>query len=83
MRRKPAPQMTAEEFRKKIDFNEGDIVQIKGGKHAGRLAMIVSIGTYTNAKGFDGLTYNLRLSDSLGIRTTADHLTKVRRGEVD
>lgn len=77
----PKPTMTAEEFRKKIDFSEGDIVQLISGEHAGRLAMIISIGIYTNARGFSGLIYNLKLSDSQGIRAAANMFSLVRHSD--
>lgn len=77
----PKPKMTAEAFRKKIDFSEGDIVQLTSGEHSGRLAMIISIGTYTNAKGFSSLIYNLKLSDNQGIRATANMFSLVRHGD--
>ena len=81
MRTTPAPKITAEAFRNKVDYFEGDIVQIIGGEHAGRIAMIISIGTYTNSRGFGRLIYNLKLSDSKGIRVTADMFSLVRHGD--
>ncbi len=81
MRTTPAPKITAEAFRNKVDYFEGDIVQIIGGEHAGRIAMIISIGTYTTGKGFPGLIYNLRLSDIEGIRATANRLRLVRHAD--
>lgn len=81
MRRTPTPTMTAEAFRKKVDYFEGDIVQIIGGEHSGRLAMIISIGTYTNARGFSSLIYNLKLSNSQGIRATANMFSLVRHSD--
>lgn len=81
MRRTPTPTMTAEAFRKKVDYSEGDIVQLISGEHGGRLAMIISIGTYTNARGFSSLIYNLKLSDSQGIRATANMFSLVRHDD--
>lgn len=81
MKTTPTPKMTAEAFRKKVDYFEGDIVQIIGGEHAGRIAMIISIGSYTNSRGFSSLIYNLKLSDSQGIRATANMFSLVRHGD--
>lgn len=81
MRTTPTPKMTAEAFKRKVDYFEGDIVQIIGGEHAGRIAMIISIGSYTNSRGFSSLIYNLKLSDSQGIRATANMFSLVRHGD--
>lgn len=81
MRRTTAPTMTAEEFRRKADYFEGDIVQINTGKCAGRVAVIISIGIYATAKGVYGLIYNLKLSDSQGIRATANMFSLVRHAD--
>lgn len=73
--------MTAEAFKRKVDYFEGDIVQIIDGEHAGRIAMIISIGLYTNSRGFSSLIYNLKLSDRQGIRATANMFSLVRHGD--
>ena len=73
--------MTAEAFRKRVDYSEGDVVQLLHGEHAGRIAMIISIGSYTNSRGFSSLIYNLKLSDRQGIRATANMFSLVRHGD--
>lgn len=81
MRRTPKPKMSAEEFRKKVDYSEGDIVQILHGEDAGRLAMIISIGSYVPARENSKLIYNLKLSDQKGLRVPANMFTLVRHAD--
>lgn len=79
----PKPRMTAEEFEKKIDFHEGDIVQIIRGKHAGRIAVIIGIYYFRTRKGAHSLSYHLRLSDNESISISAKYLKFVKTGEAE
>lgn len=81
MRRAPAPRMTAEEFKSKIDFQEGDIVQIIAGRAAGRCAEIIGITTYIGERGEELFSYRLKLSDRESIATRAGQLRLIRHAD--
>lgn len=81
MRRKPNPKITAQEFREKIEFCVGDVVQIVGGKYSGRIGIIMRIDPYTTDRGDDSLSYCLRLSDKEGIATRGAFLRFIRHAD--
>ena len=79
-RKLPTPTMTAKEFKRRVDYQVGDIVQILQGDYAGRCAIIMNIGAYTyNGRSF--LNYDLKLSDRVGVRATGPRLKLVRHAD--
>lgn len=80
--RTPKPKMTAQEFREKVDFNIGDVVQIVGGEYAGRCAVIMRIDPFiTKGHGNPSLSYCLRLSDNEGISTKGVFLRLIKHAD--
>jgi len=74
----PKPRMTEAEFKRKIDFHEGDIVQIIHGKQVGRLAVIIGIRALVSKKGRDYISYQLKLSDNESLTLGAHDLKFIR-----
>ena len=81
MRKTPTPKLTAREFRERTEFFVGDVVQIVGGKYAGRIAIIMRIDPYTTDRGDDSLSYCLRLSDKEGIAIRGAFLRFIRHAD--
>ena len=81
MRTTPTPKLTAQEFRERTEFFVGDVVQIIGGKYAGRTAIIMRIDPFKTDHGDDSLSYCLRLSDKEGIATRGAFLRLIRHAD--
>ena len=62
-----------------LDYKEGDIVQLKSGKLAGRSGMIIGIRVFEYADGTADLAYRVKLSDRKSIEVSARRLRFVRR----
>jgi len=77
----PEPRMTAEEFKRKIDFHDGDIVQIIRGKHIGRLAIIIGIEAFTTKGGKEYIAYQLKLSDNESVSLGARYFKFIKSAE--
>lgn len=77
----PKPRMTEAEFKRKIDFREGDIVQIIRGKHIGRLAIIIGIEAFTTKEEKDYIAYQLKLSDNESVSLGARYFKFIKGAE--
>ncbi len=77
----PKPRMTEAEFKRKIDFHVGDIVQILNGKQAGRVAVIIGIRALVSKKGRDYISYQLKLSDNESLTLGACDIEYIRSCE--
>ena len=74
--------MSADELRRALDYQEGDIIQIKpdGKEYAGRLGMIIGIQFCAGIRpeSEDSLSYRVKLSDSDGVALAANRMRLVR-----
>ena len=74
----PKPQITEEEFKRKIEYRTGDIVQIIHGKNAGKLAVIIGSSACKTAKGEDYINYHLKLADNESTSLGGQHIKFVK-----
>lgn len=65
-----------------LDYKEGDIVQLKSGKFAGRSGMIIGIRVFEYKDGEPDLAYRVKLSDRKSIEVSARRMRFVRRESV-
>lgn len=78
---KPIPKITAEEFREKVDYQVGDVVQIIRGKYAGRVGIIMRIDPFFTDRCGEILAYCLRLSDREGVTTRGAFLRFIKHAD--
>lgn len=67
---------------RKIDFEVGDVVQIRANSknHVGRVGVIIGI-RYKKLKSGPTLVYSVKFSDKDGADFVADHFNFIRRAE--
>lgn len=77
-------RMSEDELRRELDYQVGDIIQIRpdGQEDSGRLGVIIGLSIYRQKPGRpDAFSYRIKLSDQEGISAPCHRIRLVRKAE--